>query len=76
MSFKPTVEYMQGLFNPTTNLMSAIDPDVKWMIADEKKDPLTKSGIYVSISVSSFINNATATSKHKELNSIYGFTDN
>jgi hypothetical protein len=36
--------------------VSGIDPDVRWFIASEKKDPARKTGVYVRLSRSSLGN--------------------
>lgn len=53
MSFTLTTSRVRSILDPAAEdnwvpFADAIDSDVRWFIGDEKYDPLTNTGIYVS----------------------------
>lgn len=53
MAFTLTTSHVKSIMDAAERgdwgpFVDAIDPDVKWTIGDEAKDPIRKTGIYVS----------------------------
>lgn len=55
MAFNLTHDHVLSILDATgkgdwSSFMESIDPDVRWWISSDIKDPLSKSGIYVRAS--------------------------